>query len=222
MTYCTDTDLLHWEPQLLNEAAFASQTLISGTGDLVDATFTTNAGVASLLDAHVAADQVICLGPGTVAGCFPIVSVNSATDLTLSVLYDGLYPTDEGASAVPSLVGSAVDLPFVIRTYWPQRRVVSDLLLQSAGLDPAEVSASPERIVNPEALRRACILGTLQMIYSALAAAAAEPAAHEVRAELYERLYRRAMRATRVEIDLNRDGESDTIRQLNVLNLQRR
>ena len=34
MTFCTDTDLLPWEPNLLREASFASQTLLTGTGDL--------------------------------------------------------------------------------------------------------------------------------------------------------------------------------------------
>ena len=28
MTFCTDIDLLHWEPNILRDAAFASQTLI--------------------------------------------------------------------------------------------------------------------------------------------------------------------------------------------------
>jgi hypothetical protein len=221
MTFCTDTDLLHWEPRLPSEASFASQTLVSGTGDLVDTTFTTDAGVASLVDTHVASNQVISLGPGTISGCYPIVSVDSATELTISLLYDGLFPTTPGASPTPGLVGTAPNLPFVIRTFWPQRRVVSDLLLQSAGLDPSEVAESPSMLLNPHDLKRACVLGTLQMIYSALAAVAEEPAVYQVRADLYERLYRRAMRSARLELDLNSDGEIDSIRHLNVLHFRR-
>ena len=35
-TYCTDVDLITWEPNVLKDAAFASQTLIAGTADLGD------------------------------------------------------------------------------------------------------------------------------------------------------------------------------------------
>ena len=43
-------------------------------------------------------------------------------------------------------------------------------------------------IINPQVLKRVCVLGTLQMIYNALAAAAEEPARLALRADLYERL----------------------------------
>ncbi len=219
MTFCTDTDLLHWEPNLLREAAFASQTLLSGAGDLAGTTFTIDSPVgASLLASHVTANQVIVLTGGT-SGSYPIVSVDSATQLTLSVLYDGLFPVS-GGSGVASPVGSALDLTFAIRTFWPQRRVVSDLLLAAAGLNPTRVDLDAV-VINPSALKKAAVLGTLQMIYSALAAAAAEPEPLATRADLYERLYRRALRGTIVELDLNGDGEADTARALNVLHLQR-
>jgi hypothetical protein len=219
MTFCTDTDLLHWEPNLLREAAFASQTLLSGTGDLAGTTFTVDGpvGAPTLLAAHVKPQQVIVLTGGT-SGCYPIVSVDSATQLTLSVLYDGLFPV--GGNGVPGPLATADNLSFVIRTFWPQRRVVSDLLLSAAGLDPTR-SDIDEVVKNPQALRKAAVLGTLQMIYSALAAAAAEPEALTTRANLYERLYRRALRGTMVELDLNGDGAVDTARALNVLQLQR-
>jgi hypothetical protein len=170
-TFATDLDLLHWEPNIFRDAAFASQQLISGTGDLVGTRFTLSAG--SLIDAHVAANHVIALS-GEIAGSYPIIQVNSATELTLSVLYDGLFP-DEG-DGVASPVGSASGLGFAIRTFWPQRSVVTDLLLRAAGLDLDSRAEAVAKIINPQVLRRPCTLGTLQMIYSALAAAAAEPA----------------------------------------------
>jgi len=215
MTFATDIDLLHWEPNIFRDAAFASQTLIGGTGDLAGTAFTIASG--SFTAAHVTDDQVIVL-TGATSGSYPIVAVDSATQLTISALYDGLFPTS--GNPVPSPPGTASDLEFAIRTFWPQRRIVSEMILIAAGLDPADAAAG-DKILNPSVLKRACALGTLHLIYSALAAVAEEPANLLVRVELYGRLYRRALGAARVELDLDGDGNLDVTRTLNVLELQR-
>src|SRR5437773_3265922 len=193
MTFCTDIDLLHWEPNICRDAAFASQTLISGTGDLAGTSFTIASG--SFADAHLTADQVIVL-TGDTSGSYPVVSVDSATQLTISALYDGLFPTTGGATPTPP--GTASGLDFVIRTFWPQRRIISELILVAAGLDPADAAAA-DKILNPSSLVRACTLGTLHLIYSALAAVADKPTDLLARAQMYEQLYRRALGAARVE-----------------------
>ena len=59
------------------------------------------------------------------------------------------------------------------------------------------------------------------MIYNALAAAASDPASFITRADLYEKLYRRAIRSAHVELDLDGDGQAEVIRPLNVLQLAR-
>lgn len=215
LTFCNDIDLLHWEPGILRDAAFASQTLISGTGDLAGSTFTIASG--SFHAAHVAQEQVIVLS-GATAGSYPIVSVDSAMQLTLSVLYDGLFPAS--GEATPSPPGTAAGLAFVVRTFWPQRRIISELLIQAAGLDPADPDAE-QQILNPDALKRACALGALHLIYSALAGAAAEPANLIHRVELYEKLYRRALRNATLKLDLNLDGRIDALRRLNVMEMER-
>src|SRR5687768_11476333 len=81
-TFCTDIDLLHWEPSILRDAAFASQTLLAGTGDLAGTMFTLDTPGASFTASHVEADHVIVLNGGT-SGCYPIVSVDGATQLTI-------------------------------------------------------------------------------------------------------------------------------------------
>lgn len=216
MTFCTDTDLLHWEPNIFRDAAFASQLLLAGSGDLNGMAFTISG--ASLSAAHIAANQVIALG-GTISGSYPIVSVDSETQLTLSVLYDGLYP-DSGA-AVPTPVGSGSAIPFSIRTFFPQRRLVSQLLLRSAGIGD-EVDPEVDAVVtNAEALRRPCVLGTLHLISSAMAAASAAPAELKIRAELYERLYRRALGQTCVQIDFDGDGRGEVVRRLGAREMAR-
>ena len=212
ITFATDIDLLHWEPNLLKDATFASQKLISGTGNVAGTAFTISSG--SFTDAKVKVDQLIKLA-APFDGTFPIITVNSATQLTLSVMYDGLFP--DSGPRVPGPVGSASAVTYSIHTFFPQIMIVSDLLLQAAGLKEDQSDA----ILNPTALKRPCTLGALQMIYSALAAAAAEPADFIVRADLYERLYRRALRCANVEIDMDGDGIPESRRALNVLELKR-
>jgi len=216
MTFCSDIDLLHWEPNIFRDAAFASQLLLAGTGDLSGTTFT--AAGAPLIDAHIAADQVIVLS-GALAGSYPILSVDSASQLTLSVMYDGLFP--DSGPATPTPAGSAAGLSFAIRTFFPQRRLVSSILLRAAGIGAETDAPATAQIVNTEALRRPCVLGTLQMIYNALAAASTDPAELNIRAELYQRLYRRALGHTIAEIDLDGDGKAELVRRLGSLEMLR-
>jgi hypothetical protein len=218
MTYCTDIDLLHYEPSIFRDAAFASQLLMAGTGNLAGTAFTIASG--SFIDEHVAAQQVLAL-EGAVAGCYPIVSVDSATQLTVSIMHEGLFP--ESGAGVASPIGTATGLAFAVRSFWPQRQVVSALLDRAAGIGPDAVAdeLAAAEVLNVSALRRACALGTLQMIYSALAAAAADPSNLTVRAEMYERMYRRALAGATVEIDVDGDGRGDLTRVLSVVELRR-
>ncbi|WP_428940570.1 hypothetical protein [Fontivita pretiosa] len=210
--FATDSDLLHWEPGLLRDAAAVAQTLLSGTGTLAGTTFTIASG--SLLDAHIAPEHVITIG-SPIDSSFQIVSVDDASNLTLSVIDTALDP--DNGPAQPWAPFSGSNLGYAIRTFWPQRRIVSELLLQAAGVKPQNAAS----ILNRDVLRRPCVLGSLHLVYTALSAAATEPLPLLNRAEMYERLYRRALRNTAVDIDLDGDGVFDTRRTLNVLKLIR-
>lgn len=214
--FCTDKDLLRWEPHLFKQAAFASQTLLSGTGDLAGTVFTIDAG--SLAASHVASDMVLVLQGLDLDGSYPIVSIDSDVQMTVSVFHDPLLP-DEGM-ANPAPVATGLDYPFWVRTFSPQIRVVTDLLKHASGIVPGTATQNAT-VTNPSALRRPCVLGTLQMIYNALAAAAATPDDYLIRSELYERLYRKALRSTQVALDLDGDGKADAVRSLNVMELTR-
>jgi hypothetical protein len=214
MIYCTDIDLLQWEPTVFADAALAGQTLIAGSGDLAGTAFTIASG--SFTAAKVAAFGVIELS-GTVAGCYPILEVPDATTLTLSTLYK---PWPEEAPGEAGLIGTATGLGYVIRTFAPQAGIVSEMLGQAVGIVPGTADAIT--VLNPQALRRPCVLGTLQMIYSAMAAMASEPATLAARADQYERMYRRALRNVKVELDCNGDGVAEQRRALNVMGMVRR
>jgi hypothetical protein len=207
MTYCNDLDLLHWEPTILADAAFASQTLLDADASLDGTLLTLSAG--SWLTSQVSAGDVAVLS-GAVNGCFPIASVNSATDATITVFRGSR--TDE--TPIPPPNAGAVHV--VVRTFLPQREIVASMLERAVDLRPGET------LLNPGSLKLAAVAGTLQMIFSALAALAEEPAHYNVRADLYERLYRKQLRSVAVEVDTNGDGQPEYRRSLGVLRLLQR
>ncbi|MEZ0267731.1 MAG: hypothetical protein ACAI43_23615 [Phycisphaerae bacterium] len=223
-TFCTDSDLLHWEPDLLDDAALLTQLLLTGTGTLTDSsTFTTGVSPGFNLLTGIEAGQVIVLGE-PVNACFPIVERVNDTTLRVSTVTSELFP--ESGELPPQLLGctSAADVPYTIRSFWAQRSVVSAFMLAAAGGDPAVAAAEGRpapSVLNPASLKRACVLGTIQMIYATLAAAAAEPAALQARADMYERLYRRALRQTEVVLDLDGDGRADVRKSLGGLQTMR-
>lgn len=205
MTYCTDTDLLHWEPRVLEEAVFASQTLLDADAELDGTQLALASG--SWLAAGVAAGDVAVL-TGVVAGCYPIVSIDSPTDATITVFRGGeIGPT-------PPPRAGAVHV--VVRTFRPQREIVGSLLERAIDLRAGET------LTNPGSLRLAAVAGTLHAIFTALAGMAEEPTHHGIRADLYERLLRRQLRSVAIEVDTNGDGEPDYRRSLGILRLVQR
>ncbi len=216
MQLCTDIDLLAFEPWLFRDAAFAAQVLSSGNGNLDGTSFVRTGG--SFVDDHVGADCVITL-TGDLTGCYPIVAAVNATSLVVSTLYEGLFP-DIG-EPVASDVGSGSNLSFVVRTFAPQRRIVSQVILGAAGVGGDDPSVSAGNMLVTPAIRHAAALGTLQLIYSALAAASDNPAELSLRADYYERQYRRALSRLRVQFDTNGDGVADVCKPLNIVNLVR-
>jgi hypothetical protein len=218
MEFCNDVDLLYWEPDVLKDAAFASQTLVEGTGDVAGNVLTRTAG-PSFTEQGVAAGQVVVLS-GSAVGCFAVTAVSGPSALILSVVHTDMLPS--GGPAAPAISPpAATGAAFVVRTFGPQRRLVADFLLASLGVVPGTAGAASAVVMNPQALRRASALGTLQMVYSAMAAAASEPGRFAVRAELYERLYRRALRQAQVDLDLDGDGRADARRSPGLVRLVR-
>lgn len=213
MILCTDIDLIHWEPHIFTEAASLAQSMLAGSGNLEGTEFTITTEGVSLTDAHVARDHVVVFS-GAISGAFPITQIVNATKLGLSVLYDQINDPD----FAPTAPGTADGLNFAIRTFWPQRNAASEAILHAARINADDAAAV---ILNPKELRRPCVLATLQMLYTALSGSAEEPDELLARANLYDRLYRRALRGVRLQLDLDRDGRVDEIRSLNVLQLRR-
>src|SRR5438105_1830946 len=150
MIFCNDVDLLYWEPEVVKEAAFASQTLDVGSGDVTGNSLAATSGL-SFEDQKVAAGQVIVFS-GAMIGCFPSTGVSGPFSLRFSALYDELFP-DSGSPPDSIGVAAVTGVDFVIRTFWAQRKVVSDFLSQAVGIVPGTAQALTASVLNPRALR---------------------------------------------------------------------
>ena len=202
-----DSDLLAYEPTILAEATFAAQTLLTGTGALANNVLTISAG--SLVDSGVRAGHVVVLGEPR-PGCLPILSIDPPAKMSLGTLAAGW----DDASPVAASLNAAGSPTFAVRTFDPQRAIVDDLLLRAAGIESGDASA----VLNPDALKRASVLGTLQIIYAALATLSDEGGVHHTRSNVYGKLFRRSMRATSVRV--NHRGVAQR-RDLNTLTMTR-
>lgn len=143
---CTDIDLLRWEPHLAAEASFSTQTLLRARP-------ARSAAPRSRFPrdrwaARVRAGFIACVS-GAISGCFPILSIDSETTCTLSVIYDGLDETP----AAPVSPGAGAGLTVAIRSFYPQRRIVSDLLMRMARCGAGRVAIDRQRRSIPQAVR---------------------------------------------------------------------
>ncbi len=142
------------------------------------------------------------------------MSVDSGTTCTLSVVYDGLDETPP----IPVPPGNAADVNVAIRSFFPQRKIVSDLLSRMAGVEPGGEAT----ILNPQVFKKPCALGTLHMIYNAMSTASFENRADLIiRAELYHRMYRKSLRDTVAVVDTDGDGVANYRRPLRLIHFAR-
>jgi hypothetical protein len=208
-SFSNDVDILKYEPILFGELHFASQVLASGAGgEVSDTTFT--AASANFNAAKVTAGMVVYLQStdGVVDGAYEIVSVDSATQLTVSVLR-----ADGQTDAVA--LQDAEDVSFRICTYQPQGNELFLQLTQHFGLRPgvADGMYSPDDILDVSVLRQVSVYGVLSIIFATLAGRADEDEENFwVKNKYYRQLYEKALQRCRVCIDLGDDGVADSVR----------
>lgn len=197
--YCTDSDLLRWEPALFTEAPFVAQTLLQADAAVLGNQITLPDGA---FDARVAPGHVITLSM-------------PAGELSLAIA--AAVPPRTMTVAANCRLKNDVRRIFV-RSFAPQRQIISGLLDRLAGVLPG----GKARVVEPSVLRKACATGSLHLIYTSLSAASlGDDADLIIRAELYARLYRDALREIVVELDDDGDGEVDARRPLRMAQFAR-
>ena len=180
-----------------------SQTLLTTTGSIAGSAVSLASGGPLFDSAGIVPGHVLVLS-GSANGCFPITQVQSPSTASISVMYDDLLP--DQSTVPPRPVATAADVSLVVRTFVPQIALVSALIRQA--VDVRDVAA----ILNPQDLRQAAALGTLQLIYAATATVNLAPAALTTRATMYERMYQRAPARREGTARPHGDGKTDCIR----------
>ena len=215
--FSSDVDLLKWEPVVFRDLALASQTLSQGTdGELSGTSFTSSSG--SFVNAGVTAGHVICLlsSDRSLDGCYEVVSVDSATQLTVSVV----RTTSEDASIAPPSGSSIV---YKVSTYDPQAEEVAYGLLQFFGIGGSDGSgsASEESVLNSRALRQASVFSILSAVFASSATDLNSQGGYWQKSLRYQGLFNTARLRARLEIDTDSDAIAEKFQTGGTMRLRR-
>ena len=165
IAFSNDTDILKYEAVLFSDLYFPWQVLCQGESGVVSGTTFTASG-EDFVSSQVAAGGVIYLrsDDGALDGCYEIVSVDSAMELTVSVVRaDGSLAT--------SGPGDAVEVSYRVSTFAPQGRQVLFELTQYFGLGPGDGSSEydADDVVGTEGLGLASVYAVVAGLYATLA-----------------------------------------------------
>ena len=205
--FSNDADILKYEPVLFGELHLPGQVLASGVGGMLGgATFT--ASGADFVGAQVSAGGAIYLrsDDGVLDGAYEIVSVDSATQLTVSVVR---AESDAAAVAPPG----ASDVSYRISTFAPQASEVGFALTEYFGLQPGspEASVDADDVLDTEVLRRVSVFAVISSVYAMLASKA-EDENFWSKSLHYRKQFEKARQRCRLSIDVGSDGQEDVTR----------
>jgi len=204
LTFSTDSDILKHEPALFGELHLPGQVLVAGTGGQLSGTTFTASG-ADFISSQVAAGGVIYLRSvdGLLDGGYEIVSVDSATQLTVSVVRAD--PDDE-----PVAPPAATEIGYRISTFAPQAGEVAFALTEHFGIKPGNPASDidAQDILDPDVLKMASVFAVISSVYAMLASKASDENFWKKSAH-YQSLFEKARQRCRVGIDLDSDGLPD-------------
>ena len=215
--FCTDVDLLKWEPVMFRELALQSQTLCSDDDGVVAGTTFTSAG-ASFNDAGVGAGNVIHMydNASGIDGCYEVVSVDSATVLTVSIV----RPNDDTTAIAPP---TGTNISYRISTFGPQTEEAAYGLLQYFGIDSSESDelVDVNDIADPTVLRQASVFAVLASVFASSAASSHDNANLWQKSLRYQRLFQEARVRVRIGIDRDDNGRAEQLRVGGTVRLRR-
>jgi hypothetical protein len=205
--FSSDVHVLRYEPILFGELHLPSQILTSGTGATLIGT-TLTADDADFEGAGVCAGGVVYLNSAdrSLDGAYEIVSVDSATQLTVSVLRSEVA---EDPIAPPA----ADDVTYRVSTFAPQAVDVAFALTQCFGIQPGDPTSgiTTGDILEVEGLRRVSAYAVISRVY-AMWANQTDCETFWRKSELYGQLSEDARQRCRLSVDLGSDGVVDITR----------
>jgi hypothetical protein len=216
--FSNDVDLLKWEPVLFRDLALASQTLCQGSdGVLSGTTFTSSS--ASFTSSGVAAGHVIYLSNiasgGVTDGCYEVVSVDSATQLTVSVV----RVTNADNPVAPPSGGS---ISYCISTFDPQAEEAAYSLLQYFGIGATDDEGELEsNVLNIRALRQAAVFAVLSAVFVGSVCGGEEAGGFWRKSLRYQKMFQAARIRARLEVDTNGDNIAEQFQTGGTVRLRR-
>jgi hypothetical protein len=205
--FSEDVDILRYEPILFGELHLPGQVLACGAGGALSGT-TFTAASADFVSAQVSVGGVIYLqsANGSLEGTFEIVSVDSATQLTVSVL----RADSEGDAIAPP---AATDISYRVSTFAPQAAEVGFQLTEYFGIRPGNPASDigVEDILDKNVLRSASVFGVISSVYAMLASKSQDENFWN-KSLHYQKLFEKARQRCRVSIDVGSDGVADVTR----------
>jgi hypothetical protein len=213
--YSKDVDLLKWEPVLFVELAPASQTLCQGEDGVLNGTMFSSSG-AAFDEAGVTAGQVMYLNDGeSLDGCYEIVSVDSATQVTVSVLRQ----SEEDDPVAPP---SGSEISYRVSTFDPQAEETAYDLMQYFGIETGEdEESSVGEILNQRVLRQASVFGVLNAVFAAAACGKNDVNGYWAKSQRYQELFHTARSKARIELDTDSDNVAEQFRSGGTVQLRR-
>ena len=207
VSFSNDVDILKYEPVLLGELHLSGQVLAAGTGGALSGTTFTASG-ADFVSAQVSAGGVVYLqtADGLLDGAYEIVSVDSATQLSVSVIRSD---SDDASVAPPSATG----ISYRVSTFGPQASEVGFRLTEHFGIKPGNPTSiyDAEDVLDTDVLKRASVFAVISTVYATLASKAKDDNFWK-KSLHYKRLFERARERCRLSIDVGSDGVADVTR----------
>jgi len=207
VNFSCDADILKYEPILFGELHLHGQVLAAGTEGTLSGTSFTATG-ADFISAQVLAGGVIYLrsADGSLDGAYEIVSMDSVTQLTVSVV----RADSNGAAIAPS---AATDISYRVSTLRPQVGEVGFQLTEYFGIRPGNSASDmdAEDILDKDVLKMASTFAVISSVYATLASKAKDENFWE-KSLHYRRLFEKARERCRLSIDVGSDGLADVTR----------
>ncbi len=205
LSFSDDVDILRYEPVLFGELHFSSQVLTSGMDGALNGTTFTKSG-EDFIAAGVESGGVIYLQSSDLAldGCYEIISVDSVSQLTVSVL----RADREGDAVAPP---ASTGISYRISTFKPQANEVFFQLTQHFGLRPGCPNSvfEAEDISDAGVLRQVSVFAVLANVYAIIASRGEFSDSLWQKSFHYQKLFTRAKERCRVSIDMDSDGAGD-------------